>query len=760
MQNRKHITTKPMGSRSSAFKNLTKQFKACKLAALFLSMIIVIGMMGAVAFATPGPAPSAAPNAWKSPQQISVSMTENPQNEMIVTWTTIDLTLTDAKVHVNAVGGNETLTIGATKTILNVSTSSQKTEDGSAVTQKAFYTANLTGLSAGNVYNYVCSAIDTDGELHESAGNTFKTAPAAVPAPAPAQTLPTAEEFSFIYLSDTQTSGVNGKAMTVNSTLWAKHDPSFVLIAGDLTDTATNEGQWEVFFNQKTPGMDNANQFSDNYDSAISDYVITGAQGNHDNNILSNHFNYAASGGTNITYAYTYGGAHFIVLNFEHTASRDAQQAFLREETAYAKANNLWTIVSFHKSIYSGASHMTDSDVVSARMYWSPILAELDVDIVLQGHDHVLSRGFIDAAGNNAGDAGGMVNPLNMSKVGDRTYVAEKPSNAPLYYVGNCASTLKFYVASAGYTSNTTLAAPDYGFLDINSARPVGHAQNPDGPQTGDFDPLPTYTNVTVSDEAVTFDTYMFRYDIGGDIISTEPFLYDSFTVVDKSRQRAKVSISGTETVAVGIGASADAGAGIGATASYTISVKDAPAFQAIDFEIEVDGDFLSSKEFTVENGFIPLSSGNYGTPLFWTNSGNIWTGKAILYHPGAAGNAGVSGDLDIFTMVFNAADGMLGATNVKLNYAILSYAGEEVQSRIINDNVTTIFEQWYSPYDLNKDGVIDLNDLTFAMQFLLVTDSDANWNDAKAADFNGDNIIDINDLLLILANYTIPYYM
>ncbi|MCL2126591.1 MAG: metallophosphoesterase [Oscillospiraceae bacterium] len=475
-----------------------------KTFALYLALVIVVGLSTTAAYASPPADP------WKSPQQIAATMTENPCNEVVVTWTTIDTTLTDAKVEVTPASGGASSTFTATKTNRNVTTSSQRTESGDAVTQKAFYVAYISGLTADTAYNYVCSAVDADGTVYASAGAAFKTA------------LADDDGFTFIYLSDTQASGVNGKAMTASSTLWAEYDPSFVYIAGDLTDTATNEGQWEIFFNQKTPGMDNAVQFSDNYDSAISNYVIAAVQGNHDNNVFSDHLNYSASGGTNITYAYTYGCAHFIMLNFENTATRAAQQEFLRDQVAYAKASGLWTIVGFHKSIYSGASHMTDADVVDARMYWSPIFADLDVDIVLQGHDHVLSRGIIDAAGNNAG------NPV---EIAERTYTAAKTDNAPLYYVGNCASTLKFYAASAGYASNTTLAAPDYGFLDINSAREVGHAQNPDGPQTGDFDPLPTFTSVTVTKDAITFETYMFRYDIGENTISSEPFLFDSFTM-------------------------------------------------------------------------------------------------------------------------------------------------------------------------------------------------------------------------------------
>ena len=198
---------------------------------------------------------------------------------------------------------------------------------------------------------------------------------------------------------------------------------------------------------------------------------------------------------------------------------------------------------------------------------------------------------------------------------------------------------------------------------------------------------------------------------------------------------------------------------GSGATASYTLKAVNMDPLSGIDFSITVDGSYLSSKEFAFENGFAAVSAGNYSTPLFWTNVGDVWTGKAVLYN----GNpGGISGDFDIFTMTFNVAEGKLGPTDVVLNYATTSYGGSTVESDIVNGTVTTELTQWYSPYDLNKDGVIDLNDVTFALQYLLVTDSDPEWEQAKVCNFatgGAYEVIDINDLIIILANYTIPYY-
>ena len=232
----------------------------------------------------------------------------------------------------------------------------------------------------------------------------------------------------------------------------------------------------------------------------------------------------------------------------------------------------------------------------------------------------------------------------------------------------------------------------------------------------------------------------------GGEWCRTDCFVLVP-SIVANSQQYAKIEINGTETVAVAVPSQ-------GETAAYTISAEGSPMVGAIDFSITVDGDYLSSKEFIFENGFLPISSGNYGTPLYWTNSGNMWTGKAVLYHPD-----GISGDFDIFTMIFNAASGKLGTTNVILNYAEMSYEGFGVYAAIFKDKASTEFIQWYSPYDLNRDGTIDIHDITFALQYLPAEEGDPNWDEAKIADVNTDKKVSIEDLILILANYTIPYY-
>lgn len=181
-----------------------------------------------------------------------------------------------------------------------------------------------------------------------------------------------------------------------------------------------------------------------------------------------------------------------IILNLETAKNNEEvmaeQKAFLEKEVAAAKAANQWTVVGFHKSIYTGASHIVDSDVKAARKYWGPIFAQLDVDLVLQGHDHVYSRGFIEADGSDA--------QMETTEDGD-----------PLL--------------------------PNYAFLDKNSTD--------DG---SDVKKEQVYTIFEVTEDTLTSTTYMMKYDSETDKITTQPYVHDTYKI---TKAKAEITKAPTE---------------------------------------------------------------------------------------------------------------------------------------------------------------------------------------------------------------------
>ena len=210
----------------------------------------------------------------------------------------------------------------------------------------------------------------------------------------------------------------------------------------------------------------------------------------------------------------------------------------------------------------------------------------------------------------------------------------------------------------------------------------------------------------------------------------------------------------------VTISGPASAVSGPGATISYTISVGNIPVFSVAEIEFEADTIFMTPKDAVALNGFIVLSAGNYGTPIYWKTKNGKWIGKVTLINPGVAPiPPGEAGTIDIIDLIFDVSEDVLGETAVKINNVILSYVGTAVAVDIIYDTASTVFETYYDLHDINKDGVVDIHDLSYALQYLFMQAGELNWDEAKKADINGDNIIDLDDLLLILGNYTIPYY-
>ncbi|MDR1291966.1 MAG: metallophosphoesterase [Clostridiales Family XIII bacterium] len=477
----------------------------------------------------------------KTPKQVNVHMGDDPSDAVNVTYTTV--ASDDTKIVIEkADGQGQALTF-------NGEASVGSGEQGGKYVHKIA----VNGLDADTEYEYLVG----NEVLFEGA---FKTAPAKG----------SDDPIRFIYLADTQVSNAaNAKALGATLNEVASMDPDFVYLAGDITDNATSESQWEQMFY-------NSGSFPAGGETMFRNYLISAIQGNHDNNTFNRHINAPTlnSGGVEnrVVYSYDYGPLTFIGLNLEtarsNATARAEQETYLRAAVADAKARGQWTAVGFHKSLVTGASHITDSDVIEARTFWIPKFAELDVDMVLQGHDHVYSRGFVDATGRRA----------------DRTINGDgsinKPANAPLYMVGGHAGGLKWYSLKNYTVTQGDPIALGYSFLDVDSANPT---HNSDG-RGSDVKEEQVVVEMEVSEEDVEVNTYMFKYDTDKDEITTSKYLYDSMTMTRMTREISpSAAIAGQELALV------DTNDEITYTVSYS-NIVNSNAFNTV---VEYDEDVL-----------------------------------------------------------------------------------------------------------------------------------------------------------------------
>ena len=178
---------------------------------------------------------------------------------------------------------------------------------------------------------------------------------------------------------------------------------------GDFVETAEVEDEWVDIMDQS---MD-----------TFLNYAAVSVAGNHDEYTLAQygeypdpdieqfneHVNVAAendaiNGGS--YYSFDYNGVHFVVLNSNDNKEGEDnpdEKAFGQEQLDWAKqdieearANGAeWVVMAYHKPLFSKSYHsLQDSDVQAVREEFMELIDDMDVDIALQGHDHVLSATY------------------------------------------------------------------------------------------------------------------------------------------------------------------------------------------------------------------------------------------------------------------------------------------------------------------------------------------------------------------------------
>jgi hypothetical protein len=111
-------------------------------------------------------------------------------------------------------------------------------------------------------------------------------------------------------------------------------------------------------------------------------------------------------------YSIDIGAVHFVSLNTQHLDSTE-----LAEMSAWLSADLLaseqpWTIVFFHKAVYSRGNHFTGEEQDAAgnlgviNKVLTPIFDAHDVDLVLNGHSHNYER-YVPTVGFDAAFGGG-----------------------------------------------------------------------------------------------------------------------------------------------------------------------------------------------------------------------------------------------------------------------------------------------------------------------------------------------------------------
>ncbi|MCX3291605.1 metallophosphoesterase family protein [Streptomyces sp. NEAU-H22] len=357
------------------------------------------GRAGATATGSPSPSTSRAPGSLVTPFGRHLAFGADPRTQMRISW---QVPLAVRKPYVRVGLRPDDLGRKVEAELRDLRTPELK--GIRAAVDQYYLHAALDGLRPDTTYYYGVGheGFDPASPRHRSTVTSFRTAPASPP-----------ERFVFTAFGD---QGVGDEAALNDRTL-LRRKPAFHLHAGDICYAdPTGKGkesdvfdasQWDRFLKQTEPVA-----------RSVPWMVTTG---NHDMEAWYSpdgyggqlaRFSLPDSGFDARTapgvYAFTYGNVGVVALdandvsyeipaNLGYTEGRQTRWLDGKLGELRSSKEVDFIVVFFHHCAYSTSTHASDGGV---RAEWLPLFARHEVDLVINGHNHVYER--TDAIRNGA----------------------------------------------------------------------------------------------------------------------------------------------------------------------------------------------------------------------------------------------------------------------------------------------------------------------------------------------------------------------
>lgn len=249
------------------------------------------------------------------------------------------------------------------------------------------YSAAMTGLKPDTEYAY-----HIKNEWGCTRNYSFKT--------------PATDGFDVLLLGDPQLTGSKW-ASALEHAVGVFNDCSLALATGDLIDDADDDEQYRMFVDMPL----------------FRTLPLAAVRGNHENAVLyDKYFAPEAVSASGRDYCISYGDVLFICIDSNDKVSHEA---FLRQ--SIGKDDWKWVIVMMHHSLFGLGKYADNEFVVALRNELAPLFSELDVDLVLSGHNHIYSRTMLMEGVKPAGN-------MTEKSVGQTIYICAGSSTGSKYY--------------------------------------------------------------------------------------------------------------------------------------------------------------------------------------------------------------------------------------------------------------------------------------------------------------------------------------
>lgn len=265
------------------------------------------------------------------------------------------------------------------ETVVHASVSESDSQDYKNDSKITFYTCKATAaLTPGAVYEYAVSDVYVGVALDI----------AEIKAVNPETT----GAWKFVHVSDSQVEGSKSDGgvgtgapfQKVLKSVVEQGDVDFIVHTGDVVEYSMYQSYWDAMI-------------GGNF-AYLSKIPVMAISGNHETNYKNGsnetfeRFNYKLpeqDTKDGVYYSYSYGGVKFIMLNENVNGGTISSAQYKWLENELKNKTEKWTVVAMHNPMYSAGKWGPSG--ASFKNQVQGLFAEYGVDIVLQGHDHIVS---------------------------------------------------------------------------------------------------------------------------------------------------------------------------------------------------------------------------------------------------------------------------------------------------------------------------------------------------------------------------------
>ncbi|WP_340004239.1 phosphodiester glycosidase family protein [Paenibacillus sp. FSL K6-0276] len=300
-----------------------------------------------------------------APRNVNITMGQDPATSRQFTWQTEPLTVDTVvevvkKAEFTSFQASNVMEITGSSSIYNTN------NDGTMRVHKA----EAPGLTPGTEYVYRVG----DGESNVSEQGTFVTSGAE------------SSSTKFLFIGDSQADSKAGFDLwknTIQAAFAYMPDAEMLVHAGDMVDKGFEQEQWNWWFDAAQKQIMNTTLVP-----IIGNHEVMGTNGNGDYLAQFNNPQNGAASVKGTNYSFDIQDTHFVVMNTEHSGAPFAEQAEWLDQDLSA-TDKKWKVIFFHQGPYGS---IYSNEQVQAK--WVPVFDKHNVDLVMNGHDHIYLRTF------------------------------------------------------------------------------------------------------------------------------------------------------------------------------------------------------------------------------------------------------------------------------------------------------------------------------------------------------------------------------